>query len=59
MSFICNNCRETVLENKGVSLGKSYGPYELCDRAYYCHDLKHYQCKKDWQQILKSKENDE
>ncbi len=53
MAFICNDCRETVLDERGVSKGYSKGACELCNYTDNCFDLTVYRCKENWQDIVK------
>lgn len=54
MAFICNWCREKLLEHKGILYGfiKSRGSCELCNTEDICNELKDYKCKNNWQDIL-------
>ena len=47
MSFVCDDCRNTIMSERGIAIGRSYGGCEFCHYVDACHDLKHYQCKKD------------
>lgn len=50
--FVCDYCREHALEEKGLCIGKSKGACELCDYYDTCNDLRGYQCKKNWQELV-------
>lgn len=56
MAFICNWCREKLLEDQGNLKGfvKSKGQCELCETTDICNDLANYKCKKDWKEILEN-----
>jgi hypothetical protein len=56
MAFICDWCREKLLDDKGNLQGfvKSKGTCELCNTTDICNDLANYKCKTDWQDILKN-----
>jgi hypothetical protein len=56
MAFICDWCRDNLLDNKGHLTGfiTSKGSCELCDTFDVCNDVNNYNCKKDWKNILKN-----
>lgn len=54
MAFICDWCRDKLLDERGVSKGRSKGSCELCETTDGCNDLANYECKKDWKEILKN-----
>lgn len=50
--FVCDYCREHALKEKGICIGKSRGSCELCNYYDICNDLRAYDCKENWQDLV-------